>query len=51
LTAIHGAPFGTFDAQDRMMGFTPPAADPWTLAYTNNGDLTAKECAAPGLPE
>jgi RHS repeat-associated protein len=46
LTAINGASFGTFDAQDRMIGFTALAGDPWTLAYTNNGDLTAKESAA-----
>jgi RHS repeat-associated protein len=45
LTTINGAPFGTFDAQDRMVSFTPPGGDPWTLAYTNNGDLTAKESA------
>jgi YD repeat-containing protein len=42
LTAINGAPFGTFDAQDRMVSFTPPGGDVWTLGYTNNGDLTAK---------
>jgi YD repeat-containing protein len=46
LTAINGASFGSFDAQDRMIGFTPPGGEPWTLAYTNNGDLNAKESAA-----
>jgi RHS repeat-associated protein len=42
LTAISGATFGTFDAQDRMVSFTPPGGDLWSLAYTNNGDLTGK---------
>ncbi len=46
LTAINGAPFGTFDAQDRMVSFAAPGGDLWTLAYTNNGDLTAKESTA-----
>jgi RHS repeat-associated protein len=46
LTAINGATFGTFDAQDRMVSFTPPGGEPWTLAYTNNGDLTAKASSA-----
>jgi len=46
LTAINGSPFGTFDAQDRMLSFTQPGGDAWTLAYTNNGDLTAKSDSA-----
>jgi RHS repeat-associated protein len=46
LTTVNGAPFGTFDAQDRMVSFTPPGGDVWTLAYTNNGDLTAKASSA-----
>ena len=36
----HGATFGTFDAQDRMVTFTPPGQTSWTLGYTNNGDLS-----------
>jgi YD repeat-containing protein len=46
LTAINGATFGTFDAQDRMVSFTPPGGDLWSLTYTNNGDLTGKSDAA-----
>jgi RHS repeat-associated protein len=46
LTAINAADFGTFDAQDRMVSFTPPGGELWSLAYTNNGDLTAKADSA-----
>jgi RHS repeat-associated protein len=46
LTGINGAAFGTFDAQDRMVTFAPPAGGSWTLSYTNNGDLSTKESAA-----
>ncbi len=42
LTGISGATFGTFDAQDRMVTFTPPGQTSWTLGYTNNGDLSQK---------
>jgi hypothetical protein len=34
LTTINGATFGTFDAQDRMVSFTPPGGDLWPLAYS-----------------
>ena len=46
LTGINGAPFGTYDAQDRMVTFVPPGGASWTLSYTNNGDLLTKVTSA-----
>ena len=49
LTGINGATFGTYDAQDRMVTFTPPGGGPWRLTYTNNGDLSQKLSGTRGV--
>jgi RHS repeat-associated protein len=42
LTSVNAAPFGTYDAQDRMVMFNSPTSGTWALDYTNNGDLALK---------
>jgi RHS repeat-associated protein len=46
LTAINGGAFGTYDAQDRLVTFTPPGQNAWALSYSNNGDLQEKSGTA-----